>query len=83
MGYGPDSPQVNNYYRQEVFMRVRRVGKPLGVRDPVKVAARRKALTDSLIGNLNANVLKDNPEPSETTENISKNGDSDDKRPTE
>ena len=38
---------------------------------------------EALVGNLNANVLKDNPEQSETTENISKNGDSDDKRPTE
>ncbi len=63
-------------------MRKRRVGKPIGVRDSVKAEARHKRLIDSLIGNLNANVLKDNPEQSETAENISKNGDSDDKRPT-
>ena len=64
-------------------MRKRRVGKPIGVRDPVKAAANRKALAAALIRNLNANVLKDNPEPPDPTENISKNGDSDDKRPTE
>ena len=55
-------------------MRKRRVGKPLGVRDPVKVAARRKAMAEALVGNLNANVLKDNPEPSNTTESTNKNG---------
>jgi hypothetical protein len=55
-------------------MRKRKVGKMIGVRDPVKVAARRKRLIDSLIGNLNANVLKDNPEKSNPTESTNKNG---------
>ena len=62
-------------------MRKRRVGKPIGVRDPVKAEARHKRLIDSLIGNLNANVLKDNPEPSNTTEDIANNRGENDKQP--
>lgn len=62
-------------------MRKRRAGKPIGVRDPVKAEARRKRLIDSLIGNLNANVLKDSPDPSNTTESIAKHLGENDKQP--
>ncbi len=44
----------------------------IGVRDPVKVAARRKRLSESLVRNLNANVLKDHPEKSTPSEEINK-----------
>ena len=55
-------------------MRVRRIPKMIGKRDWAKVEANRKALGEALVNNLNANVLKDNPEQSDPAENINKNG---------
>ena len=46
----------------------------IGKRDWAKVEANRKALGEALVNNLNADVLKDNPEPSNTTESTNKNG---------
>ena len=51
-------------------MRKQRVGKPIGEPDtPEKRAARRKRLAESLVRNLNANVLKDHSEKSTPAEN--------------
>ena len=64
-------------------MRVRRVPKRIGTETPEERAARRKRLSESLVRNLNANVLKDHPEKSTPSEDINKNGEENDKRPTE
>jgi hypothetical protein len=64
-------------------MRVRRVPKMIGKRDWAKVEANRKALGEALVRNLNANVLKDHPEKSTPSEEINKNGEKSDKRPSE
>jgi hypothetical protein len=64
-------------------MRVRRVPKMIGKPDPAKRAANRKALGEALVRNLNANVLKDHPEKSTPSEEINKNGEKSDKRPSE
>jgi hypothetical protein len=64
-------------------MRVRRVPKMIGKPDPAKRAANRKALAERLVRNLNANVLKGHPEKSTPSEELNKNGDSNDKRPSE
>ena len=60
-------------------MRKRRVGKPIGEPDtPEKRAARRKRLAESLVRNLNANVLKDHPEESKPAEDTNKDADKND-----
>jgi hypothetical protein len=64
-------------------MRKRRVPKRIGTETPEERAARRKRLSESLISTLNANVLKDHPEKSTPTEEINKNGEKNDKRPSE
>ena len=51
--------------------------------DPAKLAANRKAIAEALIRNLNANVLKEEAEHSKSPEDINKNGDKNDKRPSE
>jgi hypothetical protein len=55
------------------------IGKP----DPAKRAANSKALAERLVRNLNANVLRDHPEKSTPSEEINKNGEKNDKRPSE
>ena len=64
-------------------MRKRRVPKVIDKLDPAKLAANRKAIAEALIRNLNANVLKEEAEHSKSPEDINKNGDKNDKRPSE
>jgi hypothetical protein len=64
-------------------MRKRRVPKRIGTETPEERAARRKRLSESLISTLNKNVLRDHPEKSTSSEEINKNGEKNDKRPSE
>jgi hypothetical protein len=64
-------------------MRVRRVPKKIGTETTEEREARWKGMEESLIRNLNANVLKDHPEKSTSSEEINKNGEENDKRPSE
>jgi hypothetical protein len=64
-------------------MRVRKVPKRIGTETPEERAARRKRLAESLVRNLNKNVLRDHPEKSTPLEELNKNGEKNDKRPPE